>query len=199
MKRWRWRRDRRTLVRRRTSPHPRRNPRRTEPRRPRPRRSRLPCGHRCRTAAKSPQLRAARRAVPGKTLSIHGPPDRRPRRARAGAGGVCADAGISADRGGEGAAGGLMQAGEVKTQASRRQRLTQCHWPAAMRSSRRTAPASMVSPASSSRVAIRYVRFTSIRDIRMLATNVLFGRRSSQLSPLAKAPASLPRPSGRRR
>ncbi len=52
---------------------------------------------------KSPQLRAARRAVACQTLSVHRPPDRRPRRSRPRAGRLFADAGVSADRRGEGA------------------------------------------------------------------------------------------------
>ena len=40
----------------------------------------------------------------------------------------------------------LTQAGEVKAQASRRQRRRNCNWPTAMRSSRRAAPASLVFP-----------------------------------------------------
>ena len=53
-----------------------------------------------------PWTKAARRAVSRQTLSIHGPPDRRPRRSRAGPGSLFADAGIPADRRGEGAVRG---------------------------------------------------------------------------------------------
>ena len=99
-------RDRRASVRRRPPPHSRRNPAQTKPRRPRPRRSRLPRCYRRRATAKSPQLRAARRAVSSQALQVHRPPDRRPRRAGAGAGRLFADAGVSADRRGEGAVRG---------------------------------------------------------------------------------------------
>ena len=115
-------RDRRALVRRRTPSHSRRNPPQTKPRRPRPRRSRLPRRHRRRATAKGPQLRAARRAVAGQALPVHGPPDRRPRRSGAGAGRLFADAGVSADRGGEGAVRGARRERRVKAATASRER-----------------------------------------------------------------------------
>ena len=109
-----------TLVRRRTPPHPRRNPAQTNPRRPRPRRSRLPHRHRHRAIAESPQLRTARRARAGKTLPINQPPGRSPRRPRPRARRLLADAGVSGDRGGEGAVRGACGGREVKAEAARR-------------------------------------------------------------------------------
>ena len=75
--------------------------------------------------ARHAQLRTARRALARETLPGDRPPRRCSRRARAGAGRLFADARNAGDRRGAGAASGLTQAGEVKAQASRRQRLTQ--------------------------------------------------------------------------
>jgi predicted ATPase len=73
-----------------------------------------------RQATRSFELRAALSLA-----KLYQSPRRRPRRPRAGAGRLFAHARNAGDRRGAGAAGGLTQAGEVKAQASRRQRLTQ--------------------------------------------------------------------------
>ena len=77
----------------------------------RPRQSRacgrsLPDRHRRREAARHAQLRTARGAVAGQALPIDRPPRRRPRRPRARARRLFADAGNARDRRGAGAAGG---------------------------------------------------------------------------------------------
>ena len=95
-----------TLDRRASAPYPRRHPAEGRSNQLRARRSRLPRRHRRRPTAKGPQLRAARCAVAGQALSVRRPSDRRPRRSGAGAGRLFADAGIPADRGGEGAVRG---------------------------------------------------------------------------------------------
>ena len=102
----------------------RRDPAQTRSVNPRARGS-LPDRYRHRAAARDAQLRPARSSVAGEALSIDRPPHGRPRRPRARARRLLADSGNAGDRGGAGAASGLTQAGEVKAQASRRQRLTQ--------------------------------------------------------------------------
>ena len=84
----------------------RRNPAEARPRQPRACGRGLPDRHRGREAARHAQLRTARRAVARQALPIDRPPRRRPRRPRAGARRLFADAGNAGDRGGAGAAGG---------------------------------------------------------------------------------------------
>ena len=141
----------------------RRNPAQARPRQPRARGRSLPDRHRRREAARHAQLRTARRAFARQALSIDRPPRRRPRRPRARARRLCADAGNAGDRRGAGAASGA--------DASRRGQgaslpaaatdaiaigLRQC----ALRGARLRRR--WFSPTSSSPVAIRYDRFTSI-------------------------------------
>ena len=76
-------------------------------------------------SSRAAQLRPARCALAGKALPVDRPPRRSPGRPRARARRLRAHAGDAGDRRGASAAGGLTQAGEVKAQASRRQRLTQ--------------------------------------------------------------------------
>ena len=84
----------------------RRNPAEARPRRPRARGRSLPDRHRRRETARHAQLRTARGAVARQALSIDRPPRRSPRRPRAGARRLCADAGNAGDRRGAGAARG---------------------------------------------------------------------------------------------
>ena len=72
---------------------------------------------------KSFGLRAA--LALGQALPIDRPPRRSPRRLAPALEGFSADARNAGDRRGAGAASGLTQAGEVKAQGSRRERLTQ--------------------------------------------------------------------------
>ena len=82
----------------------RRNPAEARPRQPRARRRSSPDGHRGREAARHAQLRTARGAVAGQALSIDSPPHRSPRRPRARARRLFADARNARDRRGAGAA-----------------------------------------------------------------------------------------------
>ena len=140
----------------------RRNPAEARLRQPRARGRRLPDRHRRRKAASRAQLRTARRAFAGQALSVDRPPRRRPRRPRARARRLFADAGNAGDRRGAGAASRPTQAGEVKAQASRRQRLTQLQlaYGNALFAARGSGVVGF--PNLRPRFAIRYDRFTSI-------------------------------------
>ena len=84
----------------------RRNPAQARPRQPRACGRSLPDRHRRREAARHAQLRTARGAVARQALPIDRPPRRRPRRPRARARRLFADAGNAGDRRGAGAARG---------------------------------------------------------------------------------------------
>ena len=93
-------------IRSRTASGARRNPAEARPRQPRARGRSLPDRHRRREAARNAQLRTARGACARQALPIDRPPRRSPRRPRAGARRLFADAGNARDRRGAGAAGG---------------------------------------------------------------------------------------------
>ena len=93
-------------VRSRTASGARRNPAQARPRQPRACGRSLPDRHRRREAARHAQLRTARGAVARQALPIDRPPRRSPRRPRARARRLFADAGNAGDRRGAGAARG---------------------------------------------------------------------------------------------
>ena len=93
-------------IRSRTASGARRNPAEARSRQPRACGRSLPDRHRGREAARHAQLRTARRALARQALSIDRPPRRSPRRPRARARRLCADARNAGDRRGAGAARG---------------------------------------------------------------------------------------------
>ena len=98
--------DRPSRIRSRTASRARRNPAQARSRQPRACRRSLPDRHRHREAARHAQLRTARGARARQALPIDRPPRRRPRRPRARARRLFADAGNAGDRRGAGAARG---------------------------------------------------------------------------------------------
>ena len=85
-------------IRSRTASGARRNPAEARPRQPRTRGRSFPDRHRRREAARHAQLRTARGAIARQALSIDRPPRRSPRRPRARARRLFADAGNAGDR-----------------------------------------------------------------------------------------------------
>ena len=120
----------------------------------------LPGRHRRRASAEGPQLRTARRARARQALPRDRPPRRRPRGPRPRVRGLFADGRNAGDRRGADAASGLTQAGEIKAQASRRQRPTQLQLAYGNALFAARLPRRWFAPTSSSPVAIRYDRFT---------------------------------------